>query len=190
MERSTPNREELTEPLRRMVDLLGRLLGETIEHHAGGDVFEIVESLRTEAIERGPGAELRDEISALSLPEIIGVLHSFGAYFHLANTAEQVEITRINEEREHRATSDHPRTESVADAVEQLQQSGWSRRDFADLLAKLRIEPTLTAHPTEARRETLLDIQTRIARLLTEGVIDQKDFPARRLKSSSAARSH
>src|SRR5690554_3532041 len=44
-----------------------------------------------------------------------------------------------------------------------MRQAGWSAADPKEFLQGLCIEPTLTAHPTEARRETLLNIQQRIA---------------------------
>ena len=41
-----------------------------------------------------------------------------------------------------------------------------TREDFAQLSARLSVGPTLTAHPTEAKRVTVLEIHRRIYRLL------------------------
>lgn len=41
-----------------------------------------------------------------------------------------------------------------------------NRTDFIDLVSNLRVGPTLTAHPTEAKRVTVLEINRRIYRLL------------------------
>ncbi|MFB6352061.1 MAG: phosphoenolpyruvate carboxylase, partial [Bradymonadaceae bacterium] len=155
-----------SEPLRRMVDLLGQILGENIARHRGDELYEIVETLRTVAIEERGLDELQDRIADLSLNQLEGVLRSYTGYFHLANIAEQVEIARINREREWRATREKPRAESVAAAVESLVDEGWDADRLYELLTRLSVEPTLTAHPTEARRKTLLDIQQRIAKVL------------------------
>jgi phosphoenolpyruvate carboxylase len=156
----------LTEELRTQVDLLGHALGDAIKQYYGDEIFELVESLRSWAQRTDAGEELFRQVARLSVEQIEDVIRSYTAYFHLANKAEQLEITRINREREHQASRENPRAESIARGVEELRQSGWKAADFKDFLDALLIEPTLTAHPTEARRETLLDIQRRIAESL------------------------
>lgn len=154
----------LKAPLKKNVDLLGRLLGEAIRDQYGDDVYEAVEDLRAIAKrEDGAGTQLRERVAGLSLPELEGVLRSYASYFHLANKAEQLEIIRINRERERAATDDDPRNESVAEAIQLLLEDGGSADQIGELLRDLVIEPTLTAHPTEARRDTLLDLQKRVA---------------------------
>jgi phosphoenolpyruvate carboxylase len=162
------NQSDISRSLRDTVDLLGRLLGEAIRKYRGEDVYAVVESLRQRAKSADGGDDLLREVRGLSNETIVAVLRSYTAYFHLANKAEQVEIVRVNHEREVEATREAPRTESIAEAIEQLRGGGWHSADFARLLDSLVIEPTLTAHPTEARRVTLLEIQGRIARILSE----------------------
>ncbi|QDG53872.1 phosphoenolpyruvate carboxylase [Persicimonas caeni] len=163
-----PENQALTEPLRRQVNLLGHMLGDSIKQHLGEEIFEAVESLRECAKADSDAARLLERVADLSLDELEGVLRSYAAYFRLVNNTEQLEIARINRERERRATREEPREESVAQAIEHLDELGWEKDKVADLLDNLLIEPTLTAHPTEARRRTLLDIQGRIAARLTE----------------------
>ncbi len=178
----------LTEPLRRQVDLLGRLLGEAIKKHRGDEVFEVVESLRGLAKRPDDGKALLERVGELSIEKLEGVLRSYAAYFRLANNAEQLEIARINRERERESTNEAPRDESVAQAVATLKEAGFSGEDFAGLLSNLLIEPTLTAHPTEARRRTLLDIQRRIAnRLLELAREDRTPAEINRLKAALCA---
>lgn len=86
--------------------------------------------------------------------------------FHLRNKAEQITIARINRQREARATESAPRTESVHDAVHHLQRSGLPLHTLLEGLDSLDIQPTLTAHPTEARRRAILRKQSRISELL------------------------
>src|SRR5690554_2267191 len=153
----------LTEELRTQVDLLGRTLGEAIKAFYGEQTYELVESLRSWAQRTDAGEELFRQVEKLSLDEIENIIRSYTSYFHLANKAEQLEIARINRKREFEATLESPRAESIAQGIESMRQAGWSDADLKEFLQALRIEPTLTAHPTEARRETLLNIQQRIA---------------------------
>lgn len=94
--------------------------------------------------------------------EIGGVLAALTLRFHLINKAEQLTIARINRERERSADKDKPRVESIAEAIHRLKASGRSLDDVLELLTKLDIQPTLTAHPTEARRRTVLRKQQQI----------------------------
>ncbi len=158
----------LTEPLGEHVDLLGAMLGETVENERGARIFDAVEALHGCARADAERHQLLEAVADLPLEVIEGVLRSFASYFHLVNIAEQVEITRINRAREREASERQPRAESVAQGVELLRRQGWNAQRVQELLDHLLIEPTLTAHPTEARRETLLDIQGRIADRLFE----------------------
>ncbi|AWV90386.1 phosphoenolpyruvate carboxylase [Bradymonas sediminis] len=178
----------LTEDLRTQVDLLGRALGDAIKEHYGETTYELVESLRSWAQRTDAGEELFRQVAKLSLPEIENIIRSYTSYFHLANKAEQLEIARINRKREFEATVENPRSESIAQGVESMRQAGWSDAELTDFLKELRIEPTLTAHPTEARRETLLNIQQRIAGHLKK-MAAQTQTPAEAKRIEEALRS-
>jgi phosphoenolpyruvate carboxylase len=102
-------------------------------------------------------------ISKLDVAEIRDLLKTLTLRFHLANKAEQVEIIRINRQRERDASAEKPRAESIADAIAQLRRRGWSLDRVLKVLGRLDIQPTLTAHPTEARRRSVLRNQKRVA---------------------------
>jgi len=76
-------------------------------------------------------------------------------YFDLVNLAE--EHQRVNVLRD-RQTRRHPEPipESIDDAIAQMKAAGASRQELAQLLERLDIELVLTAHPTEAKRRTIL----------------------------------
>lgn len=101
-------------------------------------------------------AEARERIRGLSDDEILATTRYLTVRFHLLNKAEQINIARVNREREQRATPEQPKPESIADAVRTLAQRKVSFGDAVDVLGRLDIQPTLTAHPTEARRRTVL----------------------------------
>ena len=82
--------------------------------------------------------------------------------FQLVNTAEQKEIVRVNRERQGN------RRESIQDAITHLKASGLTGAQVQELLKRIEITPTLTAHPTEAKRKAVLDKLQSIALLLAE----------------------
>jgi len=129
-------------------------------------------SSRVEAICRGAGGRAGDPawdeaaaiIAGLDLDEIAGVLRLTTARFHLYNKAEQLTIAQINRDREASATPEKPRSESVEAAMRQLAANGWQPERLArEVLRKIDVQPTLTAHPTESRRRSIMDKQMEIA---------------------------
>src|SRR5205085_6633941 len=100
------------------------------------------------------------------------VLRALTILFQLLNAAEQKEIVRVNRERRAK-TGTAPRPESIADAVLRLRDAGVSAEEMEALLGRLQISPTLTAHPTEARRRAVLDKLQSIA-----GALARRAFPA------------
>jgi phosphoenolpyruvate carboxylase len=158
-------------PLSENVNLLGTLLGDVVRRHAGTDVFRLVEQLRLlcRAASTGEDASAREEaarrIRSLDAGRIGWLLRTYSAFFHLVNQAEKQEIRRINRERS-LADGTEPRPESVEAVITRLHAEGRTLDEVMTALNRLDIQPTLTAHPTEARRRTILGKQRRIAHLL------------------------
>jgi phosphoenolpyruvate carboxylase len=157
--------------LAREVRLLGALLGEIIVEQAGAEVFELVESTRQRAIAaRRRGGEERVSFDVLPIEADVleGVVRAFGLYFQLINLAEARDRVR-------RATR---RARATSGASEGAPLRAALRRPGAgDALARVRVSPVFTAHPTEARRRTVLVALRRIARLL-ERADDPRLTPA------------
>ncbi len=110
----------------------------------------------------------RERIGKLTLEDIRELIKTLTLRFHLRNQAEKVAIIRINRRRQREATAYAPRKESIADAVSKLKSRGMSFGDVMGIIHRLDIQPTLTAHPTESRRRTLLRRQREIAECLLE----------------------
>jgi phosphoenolpyruvate carboxylase len=171
--------------LRRDVRLLGDLLGEVIREAGGQSLLDDVERLRHAVIaarDKPPGDEADlagDEIAALvaawPLDRAELVAKAFTIYFHLTNLAEERHRVRVlrgqadlvqekgDGEGGTAAGGGGPRRESLAAAVAEYRTEPGR---FRELLAGLRVQPVLTAHPTEARRRAVAAALRRIAVLL------------------------
>ena len=102
-------------------------------------------------------------LSAIPAPDLVRIIEFITARFHLMNTAEQLSIANINHAREMAATATTPRRESIAEAVSIAHAAGLTAAQFASVLQTVDVGPTLTAHPTEARRRTVITRQVEIA---------------------------
>jgi phosphoenolpyruvate carboxylase len=161
-------------PLSENVNLLGALLGQVIERQAGSDTLELVEELRllcrraAQESDDGYLTQAETRIRRLDDASLRWLLKAFGTFFHLVNQAEKREILRINRERSRDTAASGPRSESIDAAIACLRQDGRTLDEVVDMLAQLDIQPTLTAHPTEARRHSVLLKQRRIVELLEQ----------------------
>ncbi len=153
-----PSQYGLSEELSADIALLDRLLSRVLEDQEGERLLELIGSLHTS--EAG--------VPELGDPRTVErVLKACTVLFQLINTAEQTEIVRVNRRRRAKRP-DIPRPESIAEAVRRLAMLGMTAREMQDLISRLEVCPTLTAHPTEARRRVVVEKHQEIARLLTE----------------------
>lgn len=123
------------------------------------------------------------EVAGLAGKDLGDVLRFVTARFHLLNQAEQVQISHVNRERARAATLASPRAESLLDCLVRLKASGLDAAGVRGLIARLDVQPTLTAHPTEAKRRSVLDNLVRIAELLQQ-LADGDATPADRRGSA------
>jgi phosphoenolpyruvate carboxylase len=173
------------------VRLLGDLLGQVISAEESPQIFEVEERIRALAKARRSGdaqaaGPLAAEVAALLPDEARGVAAAFALYFDLVNVAEEnyrVQALRLRQ----RENYPNPIGESIADAIAQLKQRGVTSDQLAALLDHLHIELVLTAHPTEAKRRTILSKLQRVGQRLHE--IDINDLlPDERDRILSAVR--
>ena len=156
------------------VRLLGSLLGQVIAEQAGPELLDLVERVRRTTIrlrrEDDPAerAALGATLAGLDVPRAEVVIRAFSLYFRLVNLAEERDQVRSARRRE-RATREDP----IASTVASLR--GAPDDDPLRLVQGLRITPVLTAHPTEARRRTLLLALRRVDRLLAR--LEDPDLP-------------
>ncbi len=157
------------EALQRDVKLLGNLLGKVLIEQEGEAFLELEEKIRLlckeirqkKSTERH--AELIQLIDDIGFDDADNLVRAFGTYFHLVNVAEQFHQIRITRATE---VSQGALENSLAQTIQTLAESVFSAKAVQDLLNTLSIEPTLTAHPTEALRHTILRKRRQIALFL------------------------
>lgn len=154
------------------IHLVGDLLGQVIGEQESPGAFELVERIRAAAKARRAGEPiagqtLSTEIAALDPERARVAAAAFSLYFDLVNGAEEFHRVKVlrQQEAENFPT---PVKESVGEAVAQLKEAGVTPVQMAALLETLDIELVLTAHPTEARRRTILSKLDRIAVILRD----------------------
>jgi phosphoenolpyruvate carboxylase len=168
---SAPVDAEL-DPLARDVDLLGSILGGILREQGGDVLFDTVEGIRLLSKARRQtgdprcAAEMEHRVQALPLDLAEQVVRAYTLYFHVVNVAEEHHRLRVLRRRE--IETGRPRHDSIFEAVALLKEAGVTAEEFQAALNTLSIEPVLTAHPTEARRRTVLDRLRRIAELVAQ----------------------
>ena len=164
--RRTGNSDKRTD-LSDTVRLLGDLLGQVVSAEESPQLFEAEERIRALAKARRAGdalagARLAAEVAALTPNAARGVASAFAVYFDLVNVAEEDYRVQALRERQ-RDQYPQPINDSIAAAIEQLKQRGVTDEQLAAVLNQLHIELVLTAHPTEAKRRTILSKLQRVA---------------------------
>lgn len=97
----------------------------------------------------------------------IATLQAIGIWFQLLGIAEEREA--VHQRRRIEKSSGPDRAlGSFAGVLSELRKAGLTSEGLASALATLEVGPTITAHPTEAKRVTVLEIHRRIYRKLVE----------------------
>jgi phosphoenolpyruvate carboxylase len=183
------------DPLAREVKLLGALLGQVIAEQAGEPLLARIEAIRARAkagrrATLGPAGStpagsipygarpepVIEDLETLDLATIESIIRAFGLYFQVINVAEERARVRTLR-RSERASRGVPLPDSMAAAIDRLVADRISPERIEALAGRLSVAPVLTAHPTEARRRTLLLALRRVARLV-EGLDDPRLAPS------------
>lgn len=164
----TANKANSNNLLRRDVRFLGNILGEVLVHQGGNELLNVVEKIR----------ELSKSLRVVHLPEIYDefkqivntlnpekrhqVIRAFAIYFQLVNIAEQ--IHRIRRKRDYeRSAGETVQPGSIESVIQEFQERQVEEEEIQDILNGISLELVMTAHPTEAMRRAILDINKRIA---------------------------
>jgi phosphoenolpyruvate carboxylase len=184
-------REDEADPLSADVNTLGRLLGDVLREQEGDAGFALVEEyraatkqMRAAIGEDGDdfgedGRRLRARTDRLDLDQCRLLIRAFTAYFHLVNLAEEHHRLRVLRQREREAGGSAPRGESVQQALAEAAQAGVDAERVRTLLRSCLVEPVFTAHPTEARRRSVLFKLRRLSEVV-EQLDDARRTPRER----------
>ncbi|MCW9088608.1 MAG: phosphoenolpyruvate carboxylase [Gammaproteobacteria bacterium] len=152
--------------LRARVKLFGNLLGEVLHDQAGSSVLEAVETLRKGYINlrKKDSAAKRQKLSrfieGLDPETLVHVVRAFSIYFSLVNIAEEAYQHR---QRRLQVRSGGPLwTGSFDSVLREFHKEGVSLDELREVLGKLAYTPVFTAHPTEAKRRTVMENLRRI----------------------------
>ena len=167
------NEKDPNAMLRSDVNKLGVILGDVLKHHGGDALFEEVEDIRemTKALrkkyDKTNEDKLKKRIENLKSPMRQQVIRAFAIYFHLVNIAEQHH--RIRRSRQYRMKrGENIQPSSIESAVVNIQKEDYPESVIQQVLNDSSIELIMTAHPTEATKRTILEIQKRISFILEQ----------------------
>ena len=148
--------------LRERISLLGSFLGDAISRQTGEKTLHTIETLRKGFIKqrRAPNEankqHLIDFIASLDNQALKNVIRSFSIYFFLANLSEE---NYLREERHVlRMKSEHSWEGSFRRTLLECRERNIEPAQMRELIDQLKFMPVFTAHPTEARRRTTMNI--------------------------------
>jgi len=173
------------------IHFLGGLLGQVITDQESPAIFDLEENIRQLAKQRRStrsgsaeqakaSALLADEVRALTSQAARPVAAAFSLYFDLVNLAEEDQRVQLLR-REELKNYPNPVHDSIGEAIALLKSRQVSLEAMKKLLGSLQIELVLTAHPTEAKRRTILSKLQRMAGILHQ--LRRSDLLPRELDS-------
>jgi phosphoenolpyruvate carboxylase len=171
--------DQLYASLRHNVNMLGRILGDTMSSADGQDFLDKIEQIRTlSKSARAGGSDDESRLKSLLLnldrDELLPVARAFSQFLNLANIADQHHAISREMDREYSAT------EALEGVFELLRSDGRSADEIGAAIRNLRIELVLTAHPTEITRRTLIhkhaEIDACLGQLELHGLTDREEY--------------
>jgi phosphoenolpyruvate carboxylase len=155
--------------LREQVRLLGTMLGGVISKQVGVELFQKIELIRKSAKAARQGCttshhKLADTLASLQDNQVLPVARSFNQFLNLANIAEQHHRMRGSRAGEKALEEQH----TCVELFDRLIANGTEPEALASAVNNVQVELTLTAHPTEVTRRTLIRKYDHIAALLRE----------------------
>lgn len=162
-----PGIEQMQEKTRHF----GEILGEIICEQEGAPVYEAVEKLRSGyiSLRKQEDHQLRHElmlfIQEMNPGTLEKVIRAFNTFYLVSNIIEE-DFHHTSRRREVDQSDSLLWKGSVRRTMVELKDAGFTAPQMQQLINQLRYIPVFTAHPTEARRRTLMSILRRIFLLI------------------------
>jgi phosphoenolpyruvate carboxylase len=163
--------EPKDEPLRRDINLLGRVLGQVLIEQEGEALFGTEEEIRLLCkrlrFDYDPALEeqLKQRIEGMDEGELQRIVRAFSVYFQLVNIAERYH--RIRRRRQYESSpANPPQRASLASALWRLKSEGLQAGALQEALDAMNVGLVLTAHPTEALRRSIRRKHVKIGEML------------------------
>ncbi len=159
--------------LRSRVKLLGKLLGNVLKKHEDPQVYKAVEKLRKGFIQLRKQDDAARRLQLINLieqlpPKIIEqVIRAFSIYFSLVNIAEE-DFHHRQRRRSVRVLGYPDWKGSFFKTISEFKQQGIDQQDLALLFNALSYRPVFTAHPTESKRRTVMQLQREIFEIIDD----------------------
>lgn len=159
----------MDDQLRKGVRALTTALGRIIREREGDTFFEKLEKVRSlcRDLRREPDARKERELSRLiegaTERQARKLAQAFTLYFQLVHIAE--EDHRVGRILAYERDPERPEAMSLRRLFQDLRKEGRSEESLREAFRSLRIEPVLTAHPTESKRRTVHQHLLRLASL-------------------------
>ncbi len=165
------------EALQEQVRSVGILLGEVLKEQEDPKLYETVETLRQGYIglrdkdDPVVRQEMMTLIETVDTNLLENVIRAFNVFYVVANIVEEDFLHRQRRCTYRAGGGDSLWEGSFLKTMQELKQDGFTADEVQTLVNQLQYSPVFTAHPTEARRRTVMDIQRRIF-LLVDGLYD------------------
>lgn len=152
--------------LKVQIRLLGEVLGSVITAHSGSQVFVLEESIRSLAKSlrsrhsASRASRLNSLVRSLSPKKAYEILNAFTQYFRLVNLAEDLHRNRRRRDYQKRGLA---QPGSMAELEAQLANGKISQKSANQVVDRFGLGIVFTAHPTEAKRRTIMNKERAIA---------------------------
>lgn len=144
------------------VDLAAAQYAKQIVELLNGQLLNVIKIRKPEILDYYTG---KKELPKNNDEALVNTLQAWGIYFQLLNIAEEnTGMRRRRQTEKMRGREYVPGT--FHHIFHEAEERGVSNEDIQTLLDNAHVRPTITAHPTEAKRVTVLEIHRRIYVLL------------------------
>ena len=159
------------------IELLSNLLDEVLFTHGGQVLLDMVDKIKmltttwrlepNETSRKAIESKIKEEIAALPHDVRQDVIRAYTLFLHMINIAEQNYRIRRNSSFELEDMKESQPL-SIENTVVTLKEAGYTAEDIMEAIPYLSLRLIITAHPTEATKRTVLDIQKRLGSRLKE----------------------